>query len=106
MNTTETKLIQRIKSTVAAVAPDADVILYGSYARGEQTDESDIDILILVNKSQVTYEEEKMISYPLYKIESETGQIISPIIFPKDIWESKHYITPFYKNIKVDGILL
>jgi uncharacterized protein len=98
-------LLDRIKKTVLDVKPNADIILYGSYARGEQKEESDIDLLILVNNN-LSYDERKKISYPLFKIESEVGITISPLIYNKDTWENKHYVTPLYKNVKEDGILL
>ena len=98
-------LFDRIKKTVQNVEPNAAIILYGSYARGEQKEESDIDLLILVN-NDLSYDERKKISYPLFKIESEVGITISPLIYNKEAWENKHYVTPFYKNIKEDGILL
>lgn len=99
-------LFDHIKKTVQNVEPSADIILYGSYARGEQKEESDIDLLILVNNNTLSYEERKKISYPLFNLESEVGINISPLIYDKNTWENKHYVTPFYKNVKEDGILL
>lgn len=100
-------LFDRIKKTVQSVEPSADIILYGSYARGEQKEECDIDLLILVSKhSLLSYDEIKKITYPLYKIEIEIGTTISPLVYNKEIWENKHIISPFYKNVKADGILL
>jgi uncharacterized protein len=99
-------LFDRIKKTVQNVEPSADIILYGSYARGEQKEESDIDLLILVSNNNLSYEDRKKISYPLFNIEAEVGISISPLIYDKGTWENKHYVTPFYKNIKEDGILL
>jgi uncharacterized protein len=99
-------LLDRIKKTVLNVEPSADIILYGSYARGEQKEESDIDLLILVSNNNLSYEDRKKISYPLFNLEAEVGISISPLIYDKGTWENKHYVTPFYKNIKEDGILL
>lgn len=100
-------LFERIKKTVQNVEPSADIIMYGSYARGEQKEESDIDLLILVNKhSPISYDEIKKITYPLYKIEIEIGTTISPLVYNKEIWENKDMISPFYENVKADGILL
>jgi predicted nucleotidyltransferase len=86
--------------------PDATVILYGSFARGEQKPDSDIDILILINKPEVSREDEKKIKYPLYDIEFDTGTIISPLVLSKYDWEARHRITPFYDNILKEGIIL
>ena len=84
--------------------PNAIVILFGSNARGEEGKDSDIDLGILLDKKKISYEEEKKISYPLYDLKFETGQIISPIGKSRQVWESWHKITPLYENIQQDGI--
>jgi predicted nucleotidyltransferase len=99
-------IIGLIRQSVTSTAPGATLILYGSYARSEQNQESDIDILILVDKANLSREDVKKIKYPLYDIEFETGVIISPIVLAKPEWESKHFITPFYEKIKNEGIIL
>ena len=99
-------ILTRIKDIVSLTEPEATIILYGSYAKGVQKEESDIDILILINKEKITYSDEIRIKYPLYELEFETGTVISPIVFSRDDWEIRHKITPFYKNVKQDGILL
>ena len=40
------KILVRIKNSVQDTDPDATVILFGSYARGDQSDSSDIDLII------------------------------------------------------------
>lgn len=99
-------LIGLIRKSVTSTAPGATLILYGSYARSEQNQESDIDILILVDRPNLSREDVNKITYPLYEIEFETGVIISPIVLTKPEWESKHFITPFYENIKNEGVIL
>ena len=99
-------LFSQIKTIVAATEPTAKVIVYGSYARGEQRSDSDIDVLIVVDKPSLTLEEEKRIKYPLYDLEFETGQIISPLVVTEEDWEQRHSVTPLYENIQREGIEL
>ena len=99
-------ILQLIKTSVSTTEPKAILILYGSYARGDNRDDSDLDVLIIVDKDKITRIDQKRIKYPLYDIEFETGTIISPLIFSKKDWETKHRITPFYENIAREGIVL
>lgn len=97
------ELLSEIKRLVLLQEPTAEIILYGSYARGDNRPDSDLDLLILLQKDTVTYFDEKRISYPLYALEINTGQLISPLILPKNKWEKKFSITPLYQNIKKEG---
>ena len=99
-------ILDTIKSTLKATQPDAKLILYGSYARGDFNENSDIDLLILLKNDSLKRSDVKKVTYPLYDIEIETGTIISPIVFSEKEWETKHYVTPFYENIKREGRIL
>jgi uncharacterized protein len=99
-------LLIRITRSVREIEPDAIVILYGSFARGENKPHSDMDILILLNKNKITREDEVRVKYPLYDIEFETGQVISPLVLAKTDWDTRHRITPFYENVKREGVVL
>jgi predicted nucleotidyltransferase len=99
-------ILQLIKVSVHSIEPDATLIPYGSYARGDNRDDSDLDILVLTNKDKPTRSDQKRIKYPLYEIEFETGIIISPLVFSKKDWETKHKITPLYDNITKEGQML
>ena len=101
-----TDLAGKIKRTVISTFPNATVILYGSHSRGDNNPESDWDILVLLNKDPVTANDEKLVKYPLYDLEFETGEIISPLVLSKNDWETRHRITPFYHNVLKDGKVL
>jgi uncharacterized protein len=103
---TKDQILQRIKKSVGITAPGAVLMLFGSYARGTNTVMSDIDLLILIDKDKVSFSEEKRITDPLYDIEFETGTLISPVVLSRKDWESRHKITPFYKNVAREGIVL
>jgi len=100
------QVLQLIKNSVNATDPGAKVILFGSYARGDYNEESDIDVLILLDKDNITYSDETRISYPLFMIEVKTGISISPMVYSKDFWEHKHKVTPFYENVNQEGRVL
>lgn len=79
------------------------MILYGSHARGNYNENSDVDLLILLDKDDVTRADEKRIKYLLYESEFDTGVIISPLVLSKKAWEAKHNISPFYHNVIKEG---
>ncbi len=100
------RILQKIKRSVLATDPHATLILYGSYARGDNNADSDIDILVLLNKEKVTFDDRKRIGYPLYDIQLENNIIISSLICPRKKWESEQRISPFYQNVAREGKVL
>ena len=98
--------MQQIKATVLATDPGATLILYGSCARGDTREDSDIDILVLLDKERITFDDRKRIGYPLHHLEMETDTAINPIFYTRNTWDAKLRITPFYKNVTKDGIYL
>ncbi len=98
-------LLQRVKQSVRSNYPDAQIILFGSRARNEASANSDWDFLVLLNTDNMTSEIEKSVRHPLYRIEWETGQLISTLIRPIKYWESALYKeTELYKNVSKEGI--
>jgi len=103
---TKHQILQQIKNSVHATDPGATLILYGSYARGDYREDSDIDILVLLDKDKITFDDRERISSPLYYIELEVEIHISPMIYTRNSWDTKLVITPFYKNVTRDGVML
>jgi uncharacterized protein len=99
-------ILSEIKRLVLEKEPDAKIYLYGSRARGNNRKHSDWDILILLNKAKITFDLEQEITFPLYDLEFETGEIISPQVYSETEWNSKYYLTPFYNNVTSEGKLL
>ena len=80
-------------------------LLYGSYARGEQTSESDIDIMVLANVSK---EELSYYKKPFISLTSELGLLHDVVVTVtlKDTETFNKYLeaVPFYANVKKEGI--
>jgi len=106
MTKIESDIIEKIKSTVAQTDSSAEIILFGSRARGDAKIDSDWDLLIIINKQKVTREIEQSFTHPIYDIELETGHAISTLVVAKKDWDTKFTVTPFYLNIKNEGIKL
>lgn len=99
-----TQIVEAIGQALSGFKPGIEVLLYGSEARNEARPDSDIDILVLVDKEDVSIDDELIITAPLYDIELKTGVLINVFIMPKINWGKK--ITPFYENVTRDAIAL
>lgn len=78
------------------------IILFGSVARGDDTKNSDIDILIL------TTDEDKIeddIFDVAFDILIEENEYISPKIIPIEHYE-KYKDTSFYNNVNKEGVVI
>lgn len=106
MSNNELNIIRLIKERIKKKDPLADIILFGSHARGQSHKDSDWDILILLNLPNVNRLLEKEFRDELFDVELEIGEPISIFVFSKNEWEQKHEVTPLYQNIKREGIYL
>lgn len=98
------QILQMIKEVVDKNAPDSEVYLYGSRAKGNANELSDWDLLILLNTSNVTFDFETKFMDEFYELELKTGEIFSPLIYSKNEWNSNYTVTPLYENIQKEGI--
>ena len=77
------------------------VVLFGSYARGENKEESDIDVLII---GDVKLDEVIDVSYPILL---KYGVYISPIVMSRDYFEMlKAERTGFIESVLREGVVL
>jgi uncharacterized protein len=106
MSEREDYILQKITQTVKGKDSNAEIILYGSRARGTAHSESDWDILILLNSLIVSKKTEQEFRHSLIDIELETGEAISTFVFSKNDWENLYSITSLYESIKNEGIHL
>ena len=79
----------------------AALVLYGSYARGEETEESDIDLLLLVSE-ELTQEEKILVDEIVSQLSLKYDVVLSCVDYPLKVYES--YNTPFLLNVKEEGI--
>ena len=98
-------IVQLIKRKIAEIDPLAEVILFGSRARGDERIDSDWDLLVLTDYP-VDLEKERKFRNRLYDLELETGEPFSLFAYSKTDWNTRQKITPFYFNISKEGVVL
>lgn len=83
------------------------VILYGSYARGDYRDNSDIDIMVLTTLSDDKIEKIETQVFDLaFDFQMEYGIDISVIIKNEEHFNHWLGALPFYDNVQKEGIVL
>ena len=84
-----------------------EIILYGSYARGDFSKDSDVDIMILLDISDLelkTYS--RALSYMTYDFNMDNDLDIKPIAKNQAHFEKWVDNYPFYSNIQREGVVL
>ena len=81
------------------------IILYGSYARGDYKEYSDLDIMVLADIDEQEY---KAFESEIDDVASELGLdndiIISVLLNKEALFMSRLPISPFYRNVLSEGV--
>ncbi len=98
------KILSELKQGLIKLYGDrlVDVLLYGSYARGEQRSDSDIDVAVILKENVNSFKEIDRITEFSYDISLKYSVLLS--IHPISEFD---YITkgsPFLLNLREEGI--
>ena len=99
-------VLNAIRSTLSQIAlAGTKVALFGSRARGDARDDSDWDILIILDKTKLEADDYDNISYPLRELGWKLKECINPVMYTLKDW-MKYSFSPFYHNVTNEGIIL
>jgi predicted nucleotidyltransferase len=101
MMTIHSNIPQQVKEAVLTLDSEAEVVLFGSQARGNSHEESDWDFLILSRKLFPT-SEKRMLRSILLDIELEHEAIISSIVLSPEDWNRRKG-WPLYEEVQQEG---
>lgn len=99
------KIINMIRDTIREVEPTAQIILYGSRARGDAREDSDWDVLAIVDKPRLSLSDRGNIQYPIWDKGLDIGEEINVFSYTKKQWEQAPP-SLFKNNVVREGILL
>jgi len=105
MKKEDNNIAKLIRNSIKVIDSLAQVIILGSRARGDAKIESDWDILILTDYL-VSIDVERSFRNKLFDLEIDTGEVFSTFIYQKRDWNTRHKVTPLYRNIKKEGVRL
>lgn len=95
--------IQQVAKT--ALPKGSTLLLYGSRARGDAHKGSDWDLLILLDKPELSDSDYDNVSFPFTMLGWNIGELIIPQMYTKKEWDSISFL-PFHKNVEHDKIVL
>ena len=98
MTAREIEIVKEAKAAIQSVEPEAEVLLFGSRARGEAHEESDFDLLV-VTPEHVTFSARDPYYAPIIDLEMQHGELLSMHFVPASVWEAERSSDPFYRIV-------
>ena len=96
-------IFNEIRALKRQLIPTEKMILFGSQARGDAREDSDWDLLVLMNRERRNFiEDYDEYGYPFSEIGDKYGTYISVKVYNKKEWESRPSILKY--NIEREGI--
>lgn len=102
MNHKDKDVVEAVKAAVLEFDPSAEVVLFGSRARGNARQDSDYDFLVLLNLP-LDFQLKTRILDRLYDIELDFDCVLGVLIENSDYWQMLEN-TPIFSEISHDGI--
>jgi predicted nucleotidyltransferase len=109
MNTTpltdrQSEALNKIKRRVMARFPVTDFLLYGSAARGEADEESDLDLLIVTSQPLARFERHEITDI-VFDVNLQYDTNFSTLVVDQESWETGIIsVLPLRDEIMKDGV--
>lgn len=99
-------VLDQIKATATALAPGADVYLFGSRARGEARPDSDYDIMVIVPR-EMDYQEKRRLAYAVVSTMAKQKIDAEVLVNTRREWERKRTLPmSASREVAKEGVLL
>jgi predicted nucleotidyltransferase len=105
MNVTERNAIETFRRLLAERLHVDQIVLFGSRARGDAVPDSDMDVLVIIDKPSEDIEE--FVSSCAWEAGFEQGMVIVPVVYSKQEWESgPERVSLLARAIESEGVPL
>ena len=97
------QIFKEIETLKRQILPNEKVILFGSQARGDEREDSDWDLLVLLNKEKRNFHEDyDNFAYPFAELGLKFDALINAKVYTVKDWEA--YPSIFRYNVEQEGI--
>ena len=100
-------IASRLRKNLSLIFPNEsfDIILFGSYARMEADEGSDIDMMFLTDASrQAIQEKHWQIGEAAAEVLMDFGVVVSPVVENRAYYWANADLLPFFKNVQREGV--
>ncbi|HAK89303.1 MAG: hypothetical protein A2077_00015 [Nitrospirae bacterium GWC2_46_6] len=98
---------KKFAERIHALFPDAKVLLYGSAARGEMEEFSDIDIYVEVPDAYDIETIRTQINDIAWGVGFDNDRVIQAVVYRKsDVWDTPRRSSPFIRAVHNEGVVL
>ena len=102
-------IISRLHADLQLLFPQEhfDVILFGSYARDDAEEGSDIDVMFLVDATREDIRKKHwQIGEAAADVLMNFGVVVSPVVENRSYYLANADFLPFFKNVQREGVRL
>lgn len=100
-------IVARLQNALGSLFPGQcfDVILFGSYARNDADEGSDVDLLFLVDAPrEMILEKNWQVGEAAADILMDYGVVVSPIVENREYFRTHEQGIPFFHSIAREGV--
>jgi len=104
---TAIKIAKELANRLKIIVPDFKMLLYGSYARGQATSDSDIDIYIEVPQRYFSDDLKNKVTNLLWALSFFNETVIQISLYSDEqVWNTPRRSSPFIKSVMKEGIVI
>ena len=104
---TAIQIAKEFANRLKTIVPDFKMMLYGSYARGQATSDSDIDIYIEVPQRYFSDDLKNKVTNLVWELSFLNETVIQISLYSDEqVWNTPRRSSPFINSVMKEGIVI